>query len=76
MNEQSNIKFSTSNFSNLLGFQGCNLLSIIAVLSKNHYLKSVRIRSYPGPYFPHSDSDWIRTRIAPDKDTFYAVNEC
>ena len=27
----------------------------------NHCLKSVRIRSYSGPYFP--DSDWIRTRI-------------
>ena len=40
-----------------------------------HCVKSVRIRSYSGPHssriFPHSD--WIRTRITSNTDTFYAV---
>ena len=54
------------------------------------YVKSVRIRSYSGPYFPtfglnterygvslRIQSEWgkIRTRITPNTDTFYAVVE-
>ena len=48
-----------------------------------HCVKSVRIRSYSGPYFPvfglnterYISSEWgkIRTRISPNTDTFYAV---
>ena len=51
-------------------------------------MKSVRIRSYPGPYFPafglnterfgvslriQSDCRKIRTRITPNTKNFYAV---
>ena len=53
-----------------------------------HCLKSVRIRSYSGPYFPafglnterfrrslriQSECGKMRTRITPNMDTFYAV---
>ena len=50
-----------------------------------HYVKSVRIRSFPGPYFPpfglkrrdkeyfHSECGKIRTRKTPNTDTFHAV---
>ena len=41
-------------------------------VNNNHRVKSARIRSYSGPIFPHLD--WIRTRITPNTDTFYAVN--
>ena len=37
-----------------------------------HCVKSVRIRSYSGPYFPASQTE-IRTRVTLDTDTFYAV---
>ena len=55
----------------------------------NHCMKSVRIRSYSGPLFPalelntkrysvslriQSECGKIRTRLTPNKDTFYAVN--
>ena len=36
-----------------------------------HYVKSVRIPSYPGPYFPKCGK--IRTKITPNKDAFYVV---
>ena len=42
-------------------------------------MKSVRIRSYSGPYFPvfrlniQSECGKIRIRITPNMDTFYAV---
>ena len=53
-----------------------------------HCVKSVRIRSYSGPYFPalrlnterysvslriQPECEKIRTRITPNTDTFYAV---
>ena len=53
-----------------------------------HYVKSVRIHSYSGPYFPafglnmdryrlslriQSECGKIRTIITPNVDTFYAV---
>ena len=53
-----------------------------------HCVKSVRIRSYSGPYFPtfglntegyslslriQSEHGKIRTRITPNTDTFYAL---
>ena len=44
-----------------------------------HCVKSVRIRSYSGPYFPafglniQSECGKIRTRIIPNTDTLYAV---
>ena len=55
-----------------------------------HCVKSVRIWSYAGPYFPtfrlnterygvslrtQSDCGKIRTRITPNIDTFYALND-
>ena len=58
-------------------------------LKNNHCVKSVRIRSYSGPYFPafglnmerysvslHIQSKYgkMLTRITPNMDTFYAVN--
>ena len=57
-------------------------------MNKFDYVKSVRIRSYSGPYFPafglNTESygvslciqcgyGKIRTRIIPNMDTFYAV---
>ena len=56
---------------------------------ENHCVKSVRIGSYSGSYFPtfglnterygvslriQSECEKIRTRITPDKDTFHVVN--
>ena len=56
--------------------------------ANQHCVKSVRIRSYPGPYFPafglnakrysvslriQSECGEMRTRITPNTDTFYAV---
>ena len=53
-----------------------------------HYVKSVRIRSYSGPYFPafalnterygvslciQSECGKMRTRITPNTDTFYTM---
>ena len=50
-----------------------------------HWVKSVRIRSYSGPYFPvfrlntevslciQSEWEKIRTRVTPITDSFYAV---
>ena len=60
------------------------------VYSENnvHCVKSVHIRSYPGPHFPafglntqrygvslriQSECQKIRTRITPNTDTFHAV---
>ena len=49
-----------------------------------HCMKSVRIQSYSGPYFPafrlntvgiQSECGKIWTRITPITDTFYAVAE-
>ena len=36
-----------------------------------HCVKSVRIRSCSGLYFPHSD--WIRTRVTANTNTFHTV---
>ena len=59
------------------------------ISSKNHSVKSVRIRSYSGPHFPtfglnterysvslriQSKCGKMRTRITPNTDTFHAVN--
>ena len=56
--------------------------------TKLHCVKSARIRSYPGPYFPafelnteryekclriQSECEKIKTRITPNTDTFNAV---
>ena len=49
-----------------------------------HCVKSVRIRSYSGPHFPRSQTEYgeiriqsecgkMRTRITANADTFYAV---
>ena len=69
-------------------------ISIILLLKNNlatHCVKSVRIRSYSGPYFPasglnterfgvslriRSECGKIRTRRTPNTDNFYAVNIC
>ena len=44
----------------------------------SHSVRSVRIRSYSGPYFPAfglNKCGKMRTRITPNSDTFYAVSE-
>ena len=65
-----------------------NINDLIAFLEKSsktclkgHFVKSFRIRSYSGPYFPvfilsvfSPNVRKIRTRIAPNVDTFYAVS--
>ena len=68
------------------------MLHLRSILStgKLHCVKSVRIRSYSGPYFPafglnterygeslriQSECGKIRTRITPNTDTLYAVFE-
>ena len=71
--------------------QGWNLSSIVVVLSENHCMKSVRIRSYSGPYFPvfgmnterygvslriQFECRKMRTRTTPNTNTFNAVNKC
>ena len=57
-----------------------------SLLSTNHCVKSVRIRSYSGPHSPafglrysvslhiQSECGKMRTRITPNTDTFYAEN--
>ena len=60
----------------------------ITTINDKHWVKSVQIRSFPGPYFPsfglntvgyfvslriQSENGKIRTRKTPNKDTFYAV---
>ena len=62
------------------------VLSICNILNEKRYkfhcVKSVRIRSYSGPYIPafglsiQSECGKIRTRITPNTDTFYAVCIC
>ena len=59
------------------------------IIELNHCVKSVRIWSYSGPYFPafglnterysislciQSECGKIRTRVTPNIVTFYAVN--
>ena len=36
-----------------------------------HCVKSGCFRSYSGPHFPHSD--WLRSSISPNTDTFHAI---
>ena len=63
---------------------------IINLFKQKHCVKSVRIRSYPGPYFPtfglnaerhgvslciQSECGKIQTWITPNTDTFYVVKE-
>ena len=63
--------------------------TIFKILLHSHCVKSVRIRSYSGPYFPafglntegyevsfrvQSKCGKIQIRITPTKDTFYAVS--
>ena len=58
------------------------------IVCYKHYMKSVRIRSFSGPYFPefglntkryslslriHSECGKIRTRKTANMDTFHAV---
>ena len=65
-----------------------NINGEASVQISKHCVKSVRIRSYSGPYFPafgpntkiygvplriQSEYGKIRTRITPNTDTFYAV---
>ena len=60
------------------------------IICDPHFVKSIRIRNYSGPYFPafwriltqyslslriQSECVKIRTRITPNTDTFYAVPE-
>ena len=60
------------------------------IQSFTHCVKSVPIRNYSGPYFPafglnteifevslriQSECGKIRTRVTPNKDTFYVVTE-
>ena len=62
--------------------------NILKKCVKEHCVKSIRIRSYSGPYFPafrlnleryfvslriHSECWKILTRITPNTETFYAV---
>ena len=44
-------------------------------IMKIHCVKSVRIRSYSGPYFSCIRTEYgkMRTKIAANTDTFYAV---
>ena len=64
-------------------------LMVVRIINANeHFVKSVRIRCYSGPYFPafglnterysvflriQSECGKIRTRIIPNLDTFYVV---
>ena len=63
-------------------------LTLYKKLKTEHCVKSVRIRSYPGQYFPafglnterysvslriQSECGKIRTRITPNTDTFHVV---
>ena len=41
-------------------------------IAEYHCVKSARIRSFSGLYFPHLD--WIRTRKTSNTDTFHAVH--
>ena len=64
-----------------------NFLYIYTSCRRKHCVKSVRIRSFSGPYFPafglsteryvvygiQSECGKIRTRKSPNKDTFHAV---
>ena len=71
---------------------GTEITFIITFLERNsgtrHYVKSVRIRSYSGLYFPvfglntkrdgvslriQSECEKMRTRITPNTDTFYVM---
>ena len=64
-------------------------LDVWKTVPAHHCVKSFRIRSYSGPYFPafglnteryfvslriHSEWAKIRTRITPNTDTFYAMH--
>ena len=70
--------------------RSCNAERIIWNFKLNHCVKSVRIRSYSGPYISgfglnterykvslriQSECGKIRTRITPNMDTFHAVND-
>ena len=63
-------------------------INIFQILRVMHCIKSVRIRSYPGPHFPafelnterysvsfriQSECGKMPTRITPNMETFYAV---
>ena len=83
-------------FKNLLAFQKqkiCKTLKqftyLLVHMVTNHCVKSVRIWSYSGPYFPafglntercsvslriQSECGKMRTGITPNTDIFYAVN--
>ena len=73
-----------------LWLKGRMTADVPAFFLKKHYVKSVRIRSYSGPHFPafrlntercsvslrvRPECRKIRTRITPNKDTFYAVED-
>ena len=69
-------------------FERLILISILCLISVQHYVKSFRIRSYSGPHFStfrlntkrygeplriQSECGKMRTRITPKTDTFHAV---
>ena len=69
-------------------FCRCFLVKVSLQIDRKYCLKSVRIRSYSAPHFPtfglnterysvslhiRSKCGKMRTRITPNKDTFYAV---
>ena len=75
-------------FDSTLNTYASDYSTVIISIKLCHYLKSVRIRSFSGPYFPafgldtdrysvslhnQSDSGKIRTRKTPNIDTFYAM---
>ena len=72
------IKFSVHN-----SFPNFSLVSIVQTCNIYHWMKSVCIRSYSGPYFPAfglnkerygvCECGKIRSRITPNTDTFHAV---
>ena len=63
---------------NLVSFWGLTCLQCFDC----HYVKSARIRSYSGPYFPafgvsiriQSECGKMRARITPNTDTFHTVS--
>ena len=74
-----------------LGLHFNNEYILIPTKVVMHWVKSVRIRSYCGPYFPafrlnteiyfvslciQSECGKIRTRITPNTDTFYSMYGC
>ena len=67
--------FIAESFTHFLGFW--DFLQTVCNSKNRHmcmgdWVKSVRMRSFPAPYFPYFK---IRTRKIPNADTFHAVLE-